>query len=184
MPGIIAAEKAAGKFTKVGSPNHIVLFTTTGRRRSTAGSGPGEEDATISQPANLYAKFAVFYAKQAVAGTNYRAGMKTDHGSKIVNAPRQPRGRDRGAGRDKTNVNDPTLWGNYKRNERDVRDGQRAAGTDPAARRRGGGDLEVLRADEGAPGRLRLRVSRASATRSSAGTAPASRRSSPCSRAC
>ena len=45
----------------------------------------GEEDATISQPANLYAGFAVFYAKQAVAGAKYHAGMTTDHGSKIVN---------------------------------------------------------------------------------------------------
>ena len=32
----------------------------------------------------LYAQFAVYYAKQAVAGAKYRAGMKTDHGSKIV----------------------------------------------------------------------------------------------------
>jgi ABC-type sugar transport system substrate-binding protein len=115
VPGIIAAEKAAGKFTKVGAANHIVLFSNDGTPQEHGWIRKGEQDATVSQPANLYAGFAVFYAKQAVNGVKYHAGMKTDHGSKIINllgnledaivAPRV----------DKRNVNDPGLWGNYKK---------------------------------------------------------------------
>ena len=115
VPGIIAAEKAAGKFTKVGAANHIVLFSNDGTPQEHGWIRKGEQDATVSQPANLYAGFAVFYAKQAVNGVKYHAGMKTDHGSKIITllgnledaivAPRV----------DKRNVNDPGLWGNYKK---------------------------------------------------------------------
>src|SRR5215472_8072286 len=84
VPGIISAEKASGKFTKVGTPGHIVLFSDDGTPQEHAWIRAGEEDATISQPATLYAQFAVYYAKQAVNGAKYSAGMKTDHGSKIV----------------------------------------------------------------------------------------------------
>src|SRR5215472_13515421 len=85
VPGIIEAEKAAGKFNKVGSANHIVLFSDDGTPQEHGWIRAGEEDATISQPANLYAQYAVYYAKQALAGATYKAGMSTNHGSKIVN---------------------------------------------------------------------------------------------------
>jgi ribose transport system substrate-binding protein len=115
VPGIIAAEKAAGKFTKVGSPNHIVLFSDDGTPQEHGWIRAGEEDGTISQPANLYAGFAVYYAKQAVAGANYKAGMKTDHGSKIVNLFGNLEDAIVAPVVSKANVNDPGLWGNYKK---------------------------------------------------------------------
>jgi simple sugar transport system substrate-binding protein/ribose transport system substrate-binding protein len=115
VPGIIAAEKAAGKLTKPGTPNHIVLFSNDGTPQEHGWIRQGQQDATVSQPANLYAGFAVYYAKQAVAGAKYHAGMSTDHGSKIITllgnledaivAPIVTKG----------NVNDPALWGNYKK---------------------------------------------------------------------
>ena len=53
VPGIIAAEKAAGKFTKVGSPNHIVLFSNDGTPQEhgwiRAGRG-GRDDLAAGQP--------------------------------------------------------------------------------------------------------------------------------------
>ena len=66
----------------------------------------------MSQPCDLYAKFGLFYAEQALAGTVYKVGA-TDHGSNIV---------DIGNGNledqlpgplvTKANVDDKTLWAN------------------------------------------------------------------------
>jgi ribose transport system substrate-binding protein len=114
VPGIIAAEKAAGKFTKVGTPGHIVLFSDDGTPQEHGWIRAGQEDATISQPANLYAQFAVFYAKQALAGAKYKVGMTTDHGSKIVNLLGNLEDAIVAPVVSKANVNDPNLWGNYK----------------------------------------------------------------------
>ena len=46
----------------------------------------GEIDATISQPADLYAQYAAVYAKAAVDGRKFVPGP-TDHGSTIVELP-------------------------------------------------------------------------------------------------
>jgi ribose transport system substrate-binding protein len=115
VPGIIAAEKAAGKFTKVGAANHIVLFSNDGTPQEHGWIRKGEQDATVSQPANLYAGFAVFYAKQAVNGVKYHAGMKTDHGSKVITLLGNLEDAIVAPLVDKRNVNDPGLWGNYKK---------------------------------------------------------------------
>ena len=68
----------------------------------------------VSQPATLYAQFAVYYAKQAVNGAKYRSGMKTDHGSKIVPLLGNLEDAIVAPVVSKANVNDPALWGNYK----------------------------------------------------------------------
>ena len=115
VPGIIAAEKAAGKFTKVGEKNHIVLFSNDGTPQEHGWIRKGEEDATVSQPANLYAGYAVFYAKAALEGKKYHAGMTTDHGSKIINLLGNLEDAIVAPIVDKKNVNDPNLWGNYKK---------------------------------------------------------------------
>jgi simple sugar transport system substrate-binding protein/ribose transport system substrate-binding protein len=115
VPGIIAAEKAAGKFAKVGAAGHVVLFSNDGTPQEHNWIRLGEEDATISQPATLYAQYAVYYAKQALAGVKYKAGMKTDHGSKIVTLLGNLEDAIVAPVVTKANVNDPALWGNYKR---------------------------------------------------------------------
>jgi ABC-type sugar transport system substrate-binding protein len=114
VPGIIAAEQAAGKFKKVGQPGHIVLFSDDGTPQEHGWIRAGQEDATISQPANLYAQYAVYYAKQALAGAKYSAGMSTDHGSKIVSLLGNLEDAIVAPVVSKANVNDPNLWGNYK----------------------------------------------------------------------
>ena len=88
---------------------------TTGTPQEHGWIRAGEEDGTISQPANLYAGFAVFYAKQATANAKYHAGMSTDHGSKIVNLLGNLEDAIVAPVVDKNNVNDPGLWGNYKK---------------------------------------------------------------------
>src|SRR5581483_2960622 len=103
-----------GKFTKVGAANHVVLFSDDGTPQEHGWIRTGQEDATISQPATLYAQFAVFYAKQAVGGVKYHAGTKTDHGSQIVNLLGNLEDAIVAPVVSKANVNDPKLGGNYK----------------------------------------------------------------------
>ncbi len=112
--GIIAAEQAIGKFTKVGSPSHIVLIGNDGVPHEHAQIRAGMLDATISQPANAYAQYAVFYAQQALAGKTYSAGQATDHNSTIINLQGNLEDALPAPVVDISNVNDPNLWGNAK----------------------------------------------------------------------
>jgi ribose transport system substrate-binding protein len=112
--GIIAAEKAAGRFTAVGSPNHIVLVGNDGVPAEHAAIRAGTLDATISQPANSYAQYAVLYAQQALAGKKYSADQATDHKSTIVSLQGNLEDALPAPIVDKSNVDDPNLWGNSK----------------------------------------------------------------------
>ena len=77
-------------------------------------------DATIDQPADKYAYYAIYYAKQAIGGTKYSDGQSTDHASKIVTvqgnledalaAPLVTLAGDNGS----TQVDSNTLWCNNK----------------------------------------------------------------------
>jgi ribose transport system substrate-binding protein len=112
--GILAAEQATGKFTKVGSPSHIVLIGNDGVPHEHAQIRAGMLDATISQPANSYAQYAVYYAQQALEGKTYSAGQTTDHNSTIVSLDGNLEDALPAPVVDITNVNDPNLWGNAK----------------------------------------------------------------------
>jgi ribose transport system substrate-binding protein len=112
--GIIAAEKAAGRFTPVGTPNHIVLVGNDGVPAEHAAIRAGNLDATISQPANSYAQYAVVYAQQALAGKKYSADQTTDHKSTIVSLQGNLEDALPAPIVDKSNVDDPNLWGNSK----------------------------------------------------------------------
>jgi ABC-type sugar transport system substrate-binding protein len=110
--GIIAAEQATGKFTKVGSSSHIVLIGNDGVPHEHAQIRAHLLDATISQPANSYAQYAVFYARAALEGKTYSAGQTTDHNSTIVSLDGNLEDALPAPVVDITNVNDPSLWGN------------------------------------------------------------------------
>jgi ribose transport system substrate-binding protein len=110
--GIIAAEQAAGKFTPVGSPKHIVLIGNDGVPHEHAQIRAKNLDATISQPANSYAQYAVFYARAALEGKTYSANQTTDHNSTIVSLDGNLEDALPAPVVDLTNVNDPSLWGN------------------------------------------------------------------------
>src|SRR5438132_4009607 len=112
--GIIAAEQAIGRFTKVGSSSHIVLIGNDGTPHEHAQIRVGLLDASISQPANSYAQYAIFYAQQALEEKTYSAGQSTDHNSTIVNLQGNLEDALPAPVVDKTNVNDPNLWGNAK----------------------------------------------------------------------
>lgn len=110
--GILAAEKAAGKLTPVGSSSHIVLIGNDGTPHEHALIRANQLDASISQPANSYAQYAIFYARAALEGKTYSAGQSTDHNSKIVTLLGNLEDALPAPVVDKTNVNDPNLWGN------------------------------------------------------------------------
>ncbi len=112
--GIIAAEQAIGKFTKVGSSSHIVLIGNDGTPHEHAQIRAGLLDASISQPANSYAQYAIFYAQQALAGKTYSVNQTTDHNSTIVTLLGNLEDALPAPVVDNTNVNDPNLWGNAK----------------------------------------------------------------------
>ena len=112
--GILAAEKAASKFTPVGSSSHIVLVGNDGVPHEHALIRAKQLDATISQPANSYAQYAIFYSQQALEGKTYTAGQTTDHNSTIVALQGNLEDALPAPVVDSTNVNDPNLWGNSK----------------------------------------------------------------------
>jgi len=110
--GILAAENQKGKKVLLvgndGSPHECDLIRA------------GTLSATIDQPADKYAYYAIYYAEQAILGTKYSAGASTDHNSTIetvagnledgLAAPLVTLAGDNGS----TQVNSTSLWCNNK----------------------------------------------------------------------
>ncbi|GAA4634604.1 sugar ABC transporter substrate-binding protein [Actinoallomurus vinaceus] len=102
-----------------GNPKHITIVSNDGIPEELKAMEAGQIDATVSQPADLYAKYALFYVKAAIDGKKFAPG-KTDHDSTIV-APRPGLLEDQIAAplvtKDGTyagslKATDPQLWGN------------------------------------------------------------------------
>jgi ribose transport system substrate-binding protein len=93
-------------------PKHIFVVSNDGIPQEYEAIRKGDIDATVSQPADLYAKWALYYAKAALDGKKFEPG-KTSHNSTIVQV-------GEGLLEDqldaplvtKENVEDPNLWGN------------------------------------------------------------------------
>jgi ABC-type sugar transport system substrate-binding protein len=118
--GIIAQEKQKNKYSDVGASNHIILVGNDGSPHECDLIRSKNLDATIDQPADKYAYYAIYYAQQAAKGTKYSDGQTTDHNSKIVTvagnledalaAPLVTLAGDNGS----TQVNSTDLWCNNK----------------------------------------------------------------------
>jgi ribose transport system substrate-binding protein len=104
--------KSKGLLVKPDDPKHIFIVSNDGIPQEYEGIRNGDIDATVSQPADLYAKFGLFYAQAALQGKTFSPG-KTDHDSTIVDV-------GNGVLEDqlsaplvtKDNVEDKSLWGN------------------------------------------------------------------------
>ncbi|MCX4831563.1 sugar ABC transporter substrate-binding protein [Streptomyces sp. NBC_01016] len=104
--------KSKGMLEKAGSAKHITIVSNDGIPQEFAAIRKGQIDATVSQPADTYAKYGMYYIKAAMQGKKFKPGA-TDHGSKIVKLPS-------GTLEDqlpaplvtKKNVDDSELWGN------------------------------------------------------------------------
>ncbi|MCP3800019.1 sugar ABC transporter substrate-binding protein [Allokutzneria sp. A3M-2-11 16] len=104
--------RSAGKLFPAGDPRHITIVSNDGIPQEFESIRKGEIDATVSQPADAYAKWALYYAKAAIEGRTFKPGP-TDHDSTIIEV-------GNGLLEDqlpaplvtKDNVDDPKLWGN------------------------------------------------------------------------
>src|SRR5690348_7583812 len=75
--------KSKGLLVPPSDPKHIFAVSNDGIPQEYDSIRKGEIDATVSQPADLYAKYALFYAKAALDGKTFQPGP-TDHHSTIV----------------------------------------------------------------------------------------------------
>lgn len=104
--------KSKGMLKTAGQAGHITIVSNDGIPQEFDAIRKGEIDATVSQPADLYAKYGMYYIKAAMEGKTFEPGP-TDHDSTIVKLPS-------GILEDqlpaplvtKDNVDDPKLWGN------------------------------------------------------------------------
>jgi ABC-type sugar transport system substrate-binding protein len=102
-----------------GTDGHIVIVSNDGVAAEYKAIKDGSMDATVSQPADLYAKYGLFYAQQALLGKTFPEGP-TDHGSNIVKLANgnledqlpAPLVTVDGAFPDSLKADDPSLWGN------------------------------------------------------------------------
>ncbi|MBE4775452.1 sugar ABC transporter substrate-binding protein, partial [Streptomyces caniscabiei] len=94
-----------------GQKGHISIVSNDGIPQEFEAIRKGEIDATVSQPADLYAKYALFYAEAAAEGKTFKPGA-TDHGSTIIEIPNGLEDQLPAPLITKDNVDDKTLWGN------------------------------------------------------------------------
>jgi ribose transport system substrate-binding protein len=101
-----------GMLKPAGQPGHIVIVSNDGIPQEYDAIRKGEADATVSQPADLYAKYGLQYLKEAMAGKVFKPGP-TDHDSNIVEvAPGVLEDQLAAPLVTKDNVDDKSLWGN------------------------------------------------------------------------
>src|SRR5207253_672585 len=74
VPGILQSLKSANRLVPAGTPGHVALVSNDGVPFELSDIRQGILDATISQPADQYAKYSVFYARQALEGKTYKEG--------------------------------------------------------------------------------------------------------------
>ncbi|GGV20932.1 ABC transporter substrate-binding protein [Streptomyces filipinensis] len=104
--------KSKNMLKPAGHKGHIAIVSNDGIPQEFDAIRKGQIDATVSQPADAYAKYGLYYIKAAMAGKTFKPGP-TGHGSTIVRLPG-------GILEDqlpaplvtKANVDDPELWGN------------------------------------------------------------------------
>lgn len=109
--GVLSVLQQAGRDAKVGEDGHVVLVGIDGGVGGLQGIRDGYIDALVSQPLDLYAKYAAFYLKAALAGEKFKEGP-TDHGSVISTYEGNLQDLLPAPLVTKKNVDDPSLWAN------------------------------------------------------------------------
>ncbi|GAP51576.1 sugar ABC transporter substrate-binding protein [Streptomyces azureus] len=107
----LALLEQKGLLKPAGQKGHISIISNDGIPQEFEAIRKGQIDATVSQPADLYAKYALYYAKAAAEGKTFKAG-KTDHDSTIIKLPNGLEDQLPAPLVTKDNVDDKTLWGN------------------------------------------------------------------------
>ncbi|MER8099166.1 sugar ABC transporter substrate-binding protein [Kitasatospora sp. NPDC094016] len=107
----IALLQQKGLLKPAGQPGHIAIVSNDGIPQEFDAIRKGDIDATVSQPADLYAKYALFYAQAAAEGKTFQPGA-TDHQSTIISLPNGLEDQLPAPLVTKENVDDKSLWGN------------------------------------------------------------------------
>jgi ribose transport system substrate-binding protein len=104
--------KRKGLLHPAGEAGHIVIVSNDGIPQEFDAIRKGDIDATVSQPADLYAKYGLMYLKAAIEGKTFVAGP-TDHDSTIIEvAPGVLEDQLAAPLVTKENVDDKAFWGN------------------------------------------------------------------------
>ncbi|MEU8819909.1 sugar ABC transporter substrate-binding protein [Actinoplanes sp. NPDC048796] len=83
LAGTLQLLKQRGLLVPPTDPKHVFVVSNDGIPQELKGIAAGEIDATVSQPADLYAKYALSYVKDAIDGKTFQPGP-TDHDSTII----------------------------------------------------------------------------------------------------
>lgn len=83
LAGTLQVLKQKGLLTAPNDPKHVFVVSNDGIPEELKDIAAGKIDATVSQPADLYAKYALYYLKAALDGKTFKPG-KTDHDSTII----------------------------------------------------------------------------------------------------
>lgn len=113
FPGVSKVLQEFKMWVPAGQPGHVAIVGIGGNPVDLQAIGQGYQDATVSQPLNLYAKYGIYYAQNAVRGMTWQLGP-TDHNSQIVMSQGSMEDALRATLVTKDNYGDPSLWGNMK----------------------------------------------------------------------
>jgi ABC-type sugar transport system substrate-binding protein len=83
LSGTLQVLKQRGLLVAPSDPKHVFVVSNDGIPEELKNIAQGQIDATVSQPADLYAKYALHYIKAAIDGKTFAPG-KTDHDSTII----------------------------------------------------------------------------------------------------
>ncbi|MGW1752261.1 sugar ABC transporter substrate-binding protein [Streptomyces sp. NPDC002092] len=83
LAGTLQVLKQKGLLVDPKDKKHVFIVSNDGIPEELKSIAEGKIDATVSQPADLYAKYALYYLKAAIDGKTFQPG-KTDHDSTII----------------------------------------------------------------------------------------------------
>ncbi|WP_367319467.1 sugar ABC transporter substrate-binding protein [Streptomyces sp. HUAS ZL42] len=83
LAGTLQVLKQKGLLVGPEDKKHVFVVSNDGIPEELKDIAGGQIDATVSQPADLYAKYALYYLKAAIDGKTFKPG-KTDHDSTII----------------------------------------------------------------------------------------------------
>jgi simple sugar transport system substrate-binding protein/ribose transport system substrate-binding protein len=83
LSGTLQLLQQKGLLAPPTDPKHVFVVSNDGIPEELKDIAAGKIDATVSQPADLYAKYALYYIQAAVQGKTFNPGP-TDHDSTII----------------------------------------------------------------------------------------------------
>ncbi len=119
LPSTLQALTQKNLLVPAGQAGHIVIVSNDGVASEYQAIKAGQMDATVSQPADLYAQYSLEYIKQAIDGKVQKVG-DDGHGGKIIKVGAQmledqipaPLVTLDGKYPDSLAITDPSLWAN------------------------------------------------------------------------